>query len=277
MSTNGILMEIVRGKWFLDVHKVESYLDLANNVLAGQMMQEKPEIESISSMIEVSSSGKGANQKFGVVKMAGILTRYGGACSYGTEDYAQLLYDSQKNSDGTVLIIDGPGGSVSAMSPIFEFARVKQKPIAVVIGTAASASYWTAVTLGDRLFLENRITSEVGSIGVMMTLRDLSGYFKQNGIKEHILISDETPDKNKLFELVKEGKYDEVKKEYLAPLAIAFQDSVRANRPNLIEEPGVLTGKMFMPDSALKYGMADAIGNVNEALAYLKVKNELEN
>src|SRR5690625_6891933 len=128
--------------------------------------------------------------------MAGVLFRYGVAFSYGSEDYAQLLYDSQKNSDGTVLIIDGPGGSVSAMSTIFEFARAKQKPIAVVVGTAGSASYWTAVTLGDRLFLENAITSEVGSIGVMMTLRDFSGYFEKKGIKEHILVSDETDRKS---------------------------------------------------------------------------------
>ena len=60
----------------------------------------------------------------------------------------------------------------------------------------------------------------------------------------------------------------------LSPLAIKFQNAVRAARPNLREETGVLTGKTFDADKALGLGMIDSIGSLSKAMQWLQIKSE---
>jgi protease-4 len=95
------------------------------------------------------------------------------------------------------------------------------------------------------------------------------------GIKFHDIYADQSGDKNKIYKLALEGKYDAIKQEHLNPIAIKFQEAVKANRPNLKEEPGVLTGKTFPADKAVEYGMIDSIGSMREAITMLQMMTEL--
>ena len=72
-----------------------------------------------------------------------------------------------------------------------------------------------------------------------------------------------------------DGKYDMIKEEHLSPIAIKFQEAVRAACPNLKEEVGVLTGKTFNAEKALEYGMIDAIGSMDQAIQRLHIMSEL--
>jgi len=82
----------------------------------------------------------------------------------------------------------------------------------------------------------------------------------------HEIFAPESEHKNKAFLLAREGKYDMIKEDYLSPSAKKFQADVRAARPNLIEELGVLTGKTFKAELAEEYNMIDSIGNMQKAV-----------
>ena len=56
--------------------------------------------------------------------------------------------------------------------------------------------------------------------------------------------------------------------EILSPLAIQFQNHVKQSRQKKLkaETPGLLSGKMFFAEDALKAGLIDGIGNMQQAI-----------
>ena len=281
MSANRLLFEIIRGNWFLDTSNIYSYAPLLQTYLEGKQVFQKPKVEAVNKIL--SQSGQSIDPKsnyqdaYAFVSMTGVLTRYGDICTYGTEDYMSMLTDIEENKNikGTVLFLDGPGGSTDAMIPVSTFAKMKKKPVVALIGTAASATYWSALEVSDHQIAEHPALSAIGSVGVMSTFVDYKEYYEKAGIKIHEIYAPESNHKNEAFKLAMEGKYDMIKEEFLSPLAKAFQAVVKRNRPNLKEETGVLTGKMFSAEKAVKLGMIDNIGNVHDAIRMIDILHEI--
>lgn len=282
MSATKLLFEIARGQWFLDVNNLSSYGLWLNSYLNGNKVFEKEKVEAVNRVIsreKIDTSGKTVKQKFAYMSMHGVLTRFGDECMYGTEDYIEMLDQIEQNSDleGTVIHFNGPGGSTDSMIPTLDFAKRKTKTIVGLIGAAGSATYWNALALSDYLIVEHEVLSSVGSVGVMWAYADAKPALEKRGIVFHEVYAPESEHKNQVFNLALEGKYDQIKTEMLSPLAKAFQADVRKNRPDLKEETGVLTGKMFQGSEAVRLNMVDAVGNLEDALTMLNVLNEIKN
>lgn len=79
-----------------------------------------------------------------------------------------------------------------------------------------------------------------------------------------------------------------IKREELNPLAQRFQDEVASKRGEKLDKSveGILSGRMFYAEDALKYGLIDSIGDKQYAInrarelsrehavsAYLQTKN----
>lgn len=277
MSYNLLISEILRGQWALNVHSVQNYMPVLDTVLRGETAfpdAKKEPILSFYNADTMQAMGKGtseANQKAtktAIVSMVGPIVKYGNFCTYGADEIAGMLRAA--NNDDTVksivMYIDGPGGSTSAIAPFIEFASEKKKPVVVLLDSAYSLHYWTAVSVADHIMADNNINSGVGSIGVFVSFVDVKGMYEQKGAKVHEIYSDLSEHKNEVFRLALEGKYDKIKSEQLNPLAKKFQDAVKAGRPNLKEAEGVLTGKTFFAEEALELGMIDSIGNLTRAI-----------
>lgn len=58
--------------------------------------------------------------------------------------------------------------------------------------------------------------------------------------------------------------------EVLTPLAVNFQNIVKEHRPVDESVDGVLSGKMFYAEDAIKAGLVDEIGNFETALAAIQ-------
>lgn len=74
--------------------------------------------------------------------------------------------------------------------------------------------------------------------------------------------------KNAPFEAAKKGDYASIRDEELDPLARDFQANVRKNRGECLkqETEGLLRGRMFYAEDALKVGLIDSIGNQDYAV-----------
>jgi len=71
--------------------------------------------------------------------------------------------------------------------------------------------------------------------------------------------------------LALEGKFDLIRDEHLDPLALKFQSDLKTNLPKLdLNVKGILTGKMFYADDALKAGFINAIGTEIQAIEKIK-------
>lgn len=188
----------------------------------------------------------------------------------GIDDIASLLeYVMQSEDiDGAILVFNTPGGTTQSLIRLEEVLQHRTKPVvAVVDGMCASAGMYAA-SLCDRIIALNKMCN-VGSIGVMVQLVDYGPYYKKQGIKIIEIYPPESADKNKSYRDAIDGKTQTMIDEVLTPLAVNFQDIVKTHRPVDESIEGVLSGKMFYAEDAIKAGLVDEIGNFESAVAVI--------
>ncbi|NCP52966.1 MAG: hypothetical protein GW817_11985 [Flavobacteriales bacterium] len=277
MKGSRLISEILKGEWLIDCHNVEAYIPMIDKILAGEKINVNPEPKSILSFISSSgnplpknSEGQTILEKdsIAIVSMIGEVVKYGDYCVYGADEIVNALNIADKNPNvkSTILKIDGPGGAVSAIGLFQEFAQAKTKKVIGLCDSTLSLHYWAAAEICDHIMAENNVSARFGSIGVLLSFADNRKAMEERGYKFHEIYPEESKDKNLAFTLAREGKYDMIKSEFLSPLAKKFQERVRANRPNLKEENGVLSGKTFFADEALRLGLIDSIGSFQKAI-----------
>ncbi len=202
-----------------------------------------------------------------VVPIMGVMSRYGGLCSWGSESISNWILEANRdeNVSAIVLEINSPGGQVDGTQLLGETIRQSQKPVvAWVAGMAASAAYWVA-SQAREIVMESETTSEVGSIGVLAVHLDASQYYEKEGLKVQIIRADGSEDKALFNDLEPLGEVAMAEaKAGLNLVRQTFIKTVKAGRPTIAED--VFSGKMFSGRDALKKGMADRIGFLGDAV-----------
>jgi len=210
-----------------------------------------------------------------VFRITGTMLKYGTICSYGTEEIAQqmIIAAQHKNIAGALIEGDSGGGGVNSIAPLLnarQYFRSLGKPVVGLFDNCYSAMYYFGCTL-DRVLAANNISAGFGSIGVMMSFQDMIPYYEKNGIKTHIIIPDESSEKNAAVQLALEGKYDRIKTEQLSPLAIGFQNHVKTSRGSklVLADERIIKGQTYFAEDSVKNGLADGIANQDQALQML--------
>jgi protease-4 len=219
-----------------------------------------------------------------IIPLKGTMLKYGTMCTYGTEEIgAQILEaGSHRNISGIVLDIDSGGGTIDAVGPmvqaIMKIRSEAKKPVVASCDLAASAAYWVA-SVCTRIVANNNISAEFGSIGVMMSFCDVQPFYEKEGYKFHSIYAPESNYKNRPLNLALEGKYEEIQNEELSPLAVSFQDAIKANRGSKLklDTPGLLNGRMFFANNnkenslnAKEVGLIDEMGNLDLAVRLVR-------
>jgi len=278
MRTSRLYNTLLNKKWLIDLRQVDQhtiliqkYLDHDIEAFSGKLLSEEQPLsyEKVSSLFNNKGSGQNGDMTgtiAAIIPMHGNMLKEGTMCSYGTEDVAQVIRQAADDDSvsGIVLDIDSGGGAVDAIAPMvdaIQYAQQKQKCVVASCDLCASAAYWVASRC-DEIIANNTISSEFGSIGVMMSFPDYAKYYENAGVKLHTVYSDLSTYKNAPFEAAKEGKYELIKSEALNPIAKRFQDTVKASRKNLdTKQEGIIQGRVFYAEDAKKYGLIDNIGN----------------
>lgn len=292
MKNSKLLSSLVRGKWMITFEESIAKTAIVEKLMNGDFIadeytrilsEEKPLLNAILAASGMGGSFDDAPKgSIAIIPICGTMLKYGTYCSYGTEEIAAEITKAanHRNIDAIVLDIDSGGGAVDAIAPLVDAIEKCSKPVVASCDLCASAAYWTATSC-DRIIANNNISSEFGSIGVMMSFQDMIPYYKEMKINTHEIYSNHSEYKNRPFQLAKEGKYDEIKTEELDPLAIKFQTQVKTARGEKLntEIPGILQGKMFGPENAKAYGLIDEIGNLDIAVQIARdlSKNALVN
>lgn len=208
-----------------------------------------------------------------VVPIAGAMIKDDYCGALGTESLGFIMQslDSEPNVKGFVLDIDSPGGSVDGLDNFANIIYNLQKPTAAFAnGMMASAALYTGVAT-NRVFASNA-TAIIGSIGTMMSYTDSRGYQEKTGIKRVSVYAPQSSQKNEEFNALESGNTDLIKNNILRPYAEQFIQFVKMARPQTAEQP-VFTGKTFMASDAIKVGLVDEIGSLNDAIDFVRNSN----
>lgn len=289
MRDNSLFEDVCNGKWFLSLTAYQGLHHVFSKLLQGEkidfQLKAKQLIEFYDDAYNLVKPNKEGFLEipYGstvVLNMIGPLVTYGSWWYYGADEIVNQLkkYDENPNVKAILVYMDGPGGATSAIPPFLEFGkeRNKKKPLAVVYDKMCSAHLYAAYGMQpDFVWAQNKM-SEAGSLGIMLSFLNDTKWMEMNGLEMVSVYPNESADKNLPVRLALQGKFDMIKKEMLAPLAIMFQDDMVALNPNLKkDEPGVLTGKTFYAEDAVKVGFAKRIGTIAEALRQLTITSEL--
>ena len=269
MSNFAFVSALIRGDWAIEEQFALNSLELIDRILNGTFIAPKAEftppsyIESAGS--NSSRSGKSSGKKVMILPVQNVLMKADGDCGeMGMATMGNYIKAAGRDPEcaGVVLLIDSPGGTVDGTEALSRI--IKNSPIPVVAfidGMAASAALWIASSA--RQVIASSGNDQVGSVGVMLSLRDTQPKQEKEGVRFHTIVSDQSPDKNKYMLEIQQGKYDNYRNERLNPLAQNFIDTMKSNRDGI--EDTFLTGKMYFAKNAMG-AFVDRIGSLEDAI-----------
>jgi signal peptide peptidase SppA len=206
---------------------------------------------------------------FGTIShRAGLLTMSSGGTStiaFG-KAFAQVMADP--NVSAVVIEADTPGGGVAGLpelaQQIFD-ARGTKPIIGVAASRALSAGYWI-LSQADELVVQP--SAEVGSIGVFMLHEDWSKAYEMDGVKPEIIRYGENKAEVNDFEPLSDdtraylkAQANQVGEAFVRDVARGRGVSAQTVRSDFGK------GRSVLAKDAVRLGMADRIGTVDDAIA----------
>jgi protease-4 len=206
------------------------------------------------------------------------LIRIDGAIAYQTsqlsllgstasaDDLVQLL-DTALNdplAKAVVLRVNSPGGSAAASEALYLKVRelAASKPVVAYIEEYGTSGAYMAVLPAARILAAN--SSIVGSVGVYTSVITYSGLLEKLGVKVYVFKSGELKDvgssfrepseeDRKVLQSIVDGVFELFKKRVLAHRKVA-------------DEGEVFSGRPFIAGEAVKLGLIDGIGTLDDAV-----------
>ena len=219
------------------------------------------------------SGAESGDDKVAVIAVEGLI---GDGEGFAWRQTQRVLADDSVKA--VVVRVNSPGGTISGSDFIFHHLKrlrtEKKLPVVVSMGgVAASGGYYVSMAVGDEpdtIFAEP--TTTTGSIGVVIPHYDVSAFMEQWGLKDDSIATH--PRKLMLSMTRPVSDEDrELAQSYVEESLEKFKSVIFEGRPAFqeageISHEGVdlATGEIFSADNALKYGLVDKIGYLEDAI-----------
>lgn len=225
------------------------------------------------SLADYINSGKGrisatAKNKIAVIYAQGEIMYAEGnedIIGQGIINKALRKARKDKNVKAIVLRVNSPGGSALASELIWRELELtkKEKPLVVSMGNvAASGGYYIACN-ADKVLAEP--TTITGSIGVFGAIPNFNKLADNIGINAEQVSTNNNPNYS-VFEPMDKKFYD-VTKEGVEQIYTTFVNRVAIGRNMTFEQVNeIAQGRVWTGKEALKNGLVDKLGNLNDAI-----------
>lgn len=201
------------------------------------------------------------------INFSGVMTENDGWCNIGMATLAKQLEQlySTPQIKGILLSMSTGGGESTAGDVLLNAIADRNKP--VVVYTTFLASAGIKGTLPADEIIAASPSTEVGSIGVMITLsKKYLEYIKQNELS---LYSTKSPNKNQEFRQALEDNFDPLI-ERLTTIDEIFMNQVQQYRTLRGNIEDTLSGSVITATEAVDRGLIDSIGTLQFALTRLQ-------
>lgn len=171
-----------------------------------------------------------------------------------------------------LLKIDSPGGSVIASDLIYNEImgfkqRKKAKVVAAMMGVAASGGYYIALPAD---FILAHPTTVTGSVGVLFLSPNVSGLMEKIGIDVNVSKTGKNKDMGSPFRSAT-GEEQKIIQDITDRLGAQFLNHIAEHRKlesNTLKE--ISSARIYLAEDALKLGLVDRIGYLEEAVSQAK-------
>jgi protease-4 len=182
------------------------------------------------------------------------------------DDLVQLLDAALKDplAKAVVLRVNSPGGSAAASEALYLKVRelAASKPVVAYIEEYGTSGAYMAVLPAARILAAN--SSIVGSVGVYTSVITYSGLLEKLGVRVYVFKSGELKDVGSSFrEPSEEDK--RVLQSIVDGIFELFKKRVLAHR-RLANASEVFSGRPFLAEEAVKLGLIDGIGTLDDAV-----------
>ena len=265
-----ILALLLFGSWITNVGLFVALFGLDSD------LDDRP-VDSDPYYKEIWSSGYGTT-KVVRLDLSGLIIRSQETSFFGIEqDPVETLIKqiqcAKMDADvkGILLCIDSPGGGVTASDEIYNALKAfrescdDRRILVHIRDIGASGAYYVAMA-ADYIMAEP--TSVIGSIGVIMQNLNLKQLSDKIGINAITIKSGKNKDLLNPFESVDTNQVA-ILQEVVNSLQNRFSNLVINNRG--INSEDVIDGRVFISDVALKEGLVDSIGYLEDATKQLSI------
>ena len=243
----------------------------------GAPKKDELKIKSVFDLMKLMQPKKkkaGSKDAVAVVVMDGVIDRD----SIRNARKAILKAAEDDRVKALVLRVNSPGGSALSSEILCrateDFKRSK-KPFAVSMGDVAASGGYYIATQADRIFANpGTITGSIGVVGGKLATK---GFFEWMGITMH------SQQRGRHAGLFASGeKFTKHERVVVRKLMLdtysTFKHRVASGRKGrLAKEIDALSGgRVFTGDQALEAGLVDALGGLNDAIAFAAGEAKLE-
>lgn len=276
-----VLLQALARPWLIEESQAKFWAGIATEIMLTRRMDAVPnnDTRTINGRFQrwefprVDDNGNiDVNGAVQLVKVEGPIMKYDFCGSAGTETLQQGIRAANADSSikSIVLLIDSPGGTVDGTHNLAREVASSSKPVvSFVNGMMCSAAYWIGsgakeIVVDDA---NNGYNATIGSIGTMAMWEDDTAAKEAKGIKTNMVFATKSGRKGKAYSDIMGGNYDRLIKE-LDNLNETFLSSVQQNRGDKLklDKENVLDGETYDGKEAVKFGLADKIGNFQYAL-----------
>ncbi len=221
---------------------------------------------------KVIGGNEGAGGTIAVITIDGVISEA------EDEGFVKRQIDEVSQNDSVkaiVIRVDSPGGAVTGADYLFHHLKKlkKEKGVPVVVsmgGMAASGGYYVSMAVGDQkdsIYAEP--TTTTGSIGVIIPHYDVSGLLARFDVKDDSISSHERKQMLAMTRPVS-PEHRQIIQGYVNETFDRFKTIVKEGRPKFSKDPAALdtlaTGEIFSADQAIKSGLVDKIGFLEDAI-----------
>ena len=273
MKLSHVINEVVEKPWCILPSMHRTILGIVNDHVSGiahaaggcsDLFSEKEDDDE--EIYTIESGVMTVNVDGVIARRVGSLSKMSGMCD--VNDLVNAMERATLDDvQGVIIKFNSPGGGVNGLmaghKAISELAKTKPV-IAHVESLCASAAYWLASACTEIICEQ---TAHIGSIGVYMYLLDMSQNFAAQGIKAVAV----TTGKYKGMGLpgtALTAEQIELLQSEVDQVFTWFKDAVRENRD---VEDERMQGQTFLGEAAIECGLADMIGDENDAWTELEL------
>jgi protease-4 len=224
----------------------------------------------------------GTGPAVGIVPVTGVIVSGEPASSLGENDVAYsgriINYLRQAQGDPSikaiVLRINSPGGSVVASNEIYEELKKIDKPVVVSMGELAASGGYYISCMADKIVVNPGTLT--GSIGVIAQVVNVEELIENIGMEVTTIKSGPHKDEGSLFrEMTEEEK--EIWQKIIDESYDLFVEIVAEGRGLSEKEVRKLAdGRVYTGQQAVELGLADQLGNLQEAIDLAAELGEIE-
>ncbi len=185
--------------------------------------------------------------------------------------------ENDRHVKAVVLKVDSPGGTVTASDVLYhEILSFKERTGAALIvsmmNVAASGGYYISLP-ADYIFAHP--TTITGSVGVIFVQPNFTGLMEKIGIDVNVSKSGEKKDMGSPFRDASEEEKN-IMQNLTDSLGKRFVDLVAGHRDvTAAQLEDIASARVYLADEALKFGLIDETGYIEDALKEAKKRAKL--